>query len=147
MALLGTYGGADDVRVQANRLGAPQAGGIYGGVQDLTEVYVTNTEWAIEQTDATSFKITGATGDAASWNTTGGTLDYVGLEETGGIAYHWYLNGVDKSVSTDEPFLSPTTAFSTVAPGDVIHVVRYGVSSVTGELILSSCAPLIVVAV
>jgi hypothetical protein len=147
MALLGTYGGADDVRVQANRLGAPQAGGIYGGSGEaLVEVYITNTEWVIEQRSEKVFEVTGATG-ALDDNVTGGTLDYEN-EACSNEAYHWYLNGVYVPGTGGAGLISPPyplTPFN-VQVGDVVHCVRYGVSSVTGDLILSSCAPLIAIA-
>jgi hypothetical protein len=146
MALLGTYGGADDVRVQANRLGAPQAGGIYGGSGgDLVEVYITNPEWVITQTGTTVFKVTGAT-SALDDNVTGGTLAYEN-EACSNEAYHWYLNGVYVPGTGGAGLISPPyplTPFN-VQVGDVVHCVRYGVSSVTGDLILSPCAPLIAI--
>jgi hypothetical protein len=143
MALLGTYGGADDVRVQANRLGAPQAGGIDGGSgEDLVEVYITNTEWVIKQRSADQFQVVGV--DAAlDSNVTGGSLAYAN-EASGNEPYHWYLNGV--FVETGSSLYSPPYADFPFVPGDVIHCVRYGLSSVTGDLILSACAPLIAIA-
>jgi hypothetical protein len=146
MALLGTYGGADDVRVQANRLGAPQAGGIYGGSgEDLVEVYITNTEWIITQIGAKEFEVTGAT-SALDDNVTGGTLAYAN-EACSNEAYHWYLNGVYVPGTGGASLGSPPYPLAPfdVQVGDVVHCVRYGVSSVTGDLILSPCAPLIAI--
>ena len=143
MALLGTYGGADDVRVQANRLGAPQAGGIYGGSgEDLVEVYITNTEWVITQIGAKEFEVTGATA-ALDDNVTGGTLAYAN-EACSNEPYHWYLNGV--YIPGGSGVYAPSGTSWPVVAGDVVQCVRYGVSSVTGDLILSSCAPLIAIA-
>jgi hypothetical protein len=143
MALLGTYGGADDVRVQANRLGAPQAGGIYGGGgEDLVEVYITNTEWVIKQRSADQFQVASAN-NALNHNVTGGSL-YFQNEECDNQDYHWYLNGV--FVKANSTLYSPPYADFPFVPGDVVHCVRYGLSSVTGDLILSSCAPLIAIA-
>jgi hypothetical protein len=144
MALLGTYGGADDVRVQANRLGAPQAGGIYGGSgEDLVEVYITNTEWVIKQNSATTIQVTGGISNALNSNVTGGSL-YFQNEECDNNDYHWYLNGV--YVPGGNGLYTPDHDDFPFVPGDVVHCVRYGLSSVTGDLILSSCAPLIAIA-
>jgi hypothetical protein len=142
MALLGTYGGADDVRVQANRLGAPQAGGIYGGSgEDLVEVYITTTEWIIKQVSALTFQVSGVSGSPDS-NVTGGSLEYDNVQ-CDNAQYHWYLNGV--YIPGGSGLYAPSGTDWPVVAGDVVHCVRYGVSSVTGDLILSPCAPLIAI--
>jgi hypothetical protein len=142
MALLGTYGGADDVRVQANRLGAFQAGGIDGGSGgDLVEVYITNPEWVIKQVSALTFQVSDLGGSPDS-NVTGGSLEYAN-EQCDNSQYHWYLNGV--YIPGGSGVYAPSGQAWPVVPGDVVHCVRYGVSSVTGDLILSPCAPLIAI--
>lgn len=150
MALLGTYGGADDVRVQANRLGAKQAGGIYGesgGDTIVPEMYYGNNDVIVTVSankDQQVFNVVdapkpdgGYIPEVDDYNVQGGTLS--------NSHWEWYIDDIKIDLGYTrfyrETFANIETGYTT--DKKAVSAVRQGVSSISGKVIYHTIPPIL----